>query len=109
MHTLMASELVQNPGVRPVLGFWQEVVPLLEGGSFDAIFFDPFPNDDDALTEQVIHQHGFMSHALRLLAAGGVFVCVLAPGGVYSLATSHILPLPTRYPPCSINSLPAGT
>ena len=74
MKSLMASDLATRPGVRPVLGFWQELVPTFADGSFDSIFFDPFPNDDDALSERVVHHIGFMAHAHRLLAPGGVFV-----------------------------------
>ena len=74
MRTLLASEVGGLPGVRPILGFWQEILPTLDDELFDSIFFDPFPNDDEAGSERVIHQRGFMKHAYRVLAPGGVFV-----------------------------------
>lgn len=44
MSMLLASDLARAPGVRPLLGLWQDVVPMLADASFDSIFFDPFPN-----------------------------------------------------------------
>lgn len=73
MCSLLHSPLGASPGVRPLLGFWQEVVPLLGDGTFDSVFFDPFPNDDDMKTADPVHQRPFMRHAFRLLKPGGVF------------------------------------
>ena len=73
MQRLLASPLGRAPGVRPILGFWQELAPLLADASFDSVLFDAFPNDDEQLSVEVIHQRGFMEHAYRLLRRGGVF------------------------------------
>ena len=70
---LLSSPLGTTVGVRPLVGFWQEVCPLMRNESFDSVFFDPFPNDEHQLEEEVVHQRAFMSCAYRLLKPGGIF------------------------------------
>lgn len=74
LRALLASDLGARSGVKALLGFWQEVVPLLRAESFDAVFFDPFPNDLERLGGACAHQRGFMAEAFRVLRPGGVFV-----------------------------------
>ena len=64
------------PGVRPILGFWQELAPLLADASFDSVLFDAFPNDAEQLSEEVIHQRGFMAHAHLIQRADEAKACV---------------------------------
>ncbi|MFE5566549.1 hypothetical protein ACFQ68_16305 [Amycolatopsis japonica] len=53
---------------RLMVGFWEEVTPLLAAASFDGILFDTYP-----LTEADIHQNhfAFFPEAFRLLRSGG--------------------------------------
>lgn len=74
LRTLLASQIGRAPGVRPILGFWQELLPILADASFDSIFFDPYPNDEAFYVDEVVHHHSVMQHAYRLLAPGGVLV-----------------------------------
>ncbi|KAH8058695.1 protein-arginine N5-methyltransferase [Aureococcus anophagefferens] len=82
LRALLASDLGARSGVKALLGFWQEVVPLLRAESFDAVFFDPFPNDLERLGGACAHQRGFMAEAFRVLRPGGVFVAVRLLRGV---------------------------
>ena len=59
--------------VRPLLGCWQDVIPLLANGSFDAILFDA------SAAPRVGHAR-LAPHAARLLAPRGVFVVYGAHG-----------------------------
>ena len=68
-----AGEGLKGGSIRPLLGFWQEILPTLEDDSFDAILFDPFPNDDMQILQGVVHQLIFMEHAHRVLKPGGVY------------------------------------
>lgn len=56
--------VVVNPNgvVIPLKGFWESVVPNLEDGSFDGVFFDPFPSEITV---------AFLKEARRLLKPGG--------------------------------------
>ena len=58
--------------VTPVLGFWEDITPLLTDGSFDGILFDAFP--ESATPE-------FIREARRLLAEGGVLTYYLQQWG----------------------------
>ena len=58
-----ATEHAISCAVFPMLGYWEELVPLLRDGSFDAILFDPFP---------AVVGPAFMRSARRLLKPGGV-------------------------------------
>ena len=55
--------------VKPLFGFWQEVVPNIRTGSFDGILFDTYP-----LTEEEVHKNHFFffKEAYRLLKSGGI-------------------------------------
>jgi guanidinoacetate N-methyltransferase len=59
--------------VVPILGFWQEVTPFLRSEAFGGALFDPFPNDNNQLESEVVHQLDFMAEAHRLLEIGGIF------------------------------------
>jgi guanidinoacetate N-methyltransferase len=58
-----------HPSVTPMLGFWQDVIPTLEPGSFDGILFDTYP----VQAEEVAAHWFFFETAYRLLKPGGVF------------------------------------
>lgn len=51
--------------VIPVKGYWESVTPFLRQGSFDGVFFDPFPS---------MSSMAFFREARRLLKPGGRFV-----------------------------------
>lgn len=55
--------------VRLLCGFWEDVVPALEAGSFDGILFDTYP-----LAPGEVHRNhfAFFAAAHRLLKPGGV-------------------------------------
>ena len=103
MHTLLASKMITTPGVRPILGFWQEVLPVLADESFDSVFFDPFPNDDDLTSKRVIQQHGFMNHAYRVLAPGGVFVYMSGDTKPENIAADTAAALAAGFAPADVN------
>lgn len=55
--------------VTPLLGFWEDVTPLLPSASFDGILFDTYP-----LSEAEIHENhfSFFREAYRLLKREGI-------------------------------------
>lgn len=59
----------EHPSVTPKHGFWQDVIPTLEPGSFDGILFDTYP----VQAEEVAAHWFFFETAHRLLKPGGVF------------------------------------
>lgn len=58
-----AAAYADKYAASPILGFWQEVLPLLRDGSFDGALYDAFP---DVVTPE------FLREARRLLRPGGV-------------------------------------
>ena len=106
MQALLESDVVNKPGVRVVLGFWQEMAPTLADGAFDSIFFDPYPNDDDQTTESVMHQRHFMGHAYRLLRPGGLFVYMSGDASASSIARDRTAALAAGFAPADIEFYP---
>jgi guanidinoacetate N-methyltransferase len=49
-------------------GFWQDIVPQLETGSFQGILFDTYPLSEE---EVDVIFYPFLEHAFRLLGSGG--------------------------------------
>jgi len=75
MRRLLASELFRNrtgASVLPLLGFWEETVPVLRDAIFDGILLDPFPVGE-YMPYGPEYQRPFMHHAHRMLKPGGVF------------------------------------
>jgi len=56
--------------VKIIEGRWHDIAPTLKEGSYDGVFFDPFPNSEEEWT--TFHLK-FFPHAKRLLKMGGVF------------------------------------
>jgi guanidinoacetate N-methyltransferase len=56
--------------VTPVRGLWQDVIDQFEDSSFDGIFFDGSPFNEDELYNRQFH---FGEHAFRLLKKGGIY------------------------------------
>ncbi len=63
------TDEIASARARVMIGFWEEVTPLLGDESFDGILFDTYP-----LTATDIHQnhYAFFPEAFRLLRSGGV-------------------------------------
>merc|ERR1719199_1202374 len=60
--------------VRPMYGFFQDVTPMLQSNSFDAVLYDTFPMDDDDISNPLcIHHRKIMKEVYRMLKVGGVF------------------------------------
>ncbi len=55
--------------IKPVFGFWEEIIPEMEDNSISGILFDTYP-----LSEDEIHRNHFpfFKHAYRILKPGGV-------------------------------------
>ena len=102
-RALLASNLAMKRGVRPLLGFWQEMVPCLADASYDSILFDPFPNDDEARTTAVVHQRKFMRHAHRLLRPGGVFVYMSGGADEVDIARDRAAALAAGFAPDDVH------
>jgi guanidinoacetate N-methyltransferase len=62
-------EEISSSRMHILSGFWQDVTPRLQSGSFDGILFDTYP-----LKEEEIHGNHFwfFEEAYRLLKPGGV-------------------------------------
>lgn len=61
---------IKNGRMSILQGFWEDISPLLKDSSFDGIFFDTCPLDQETV---FFHFLPFFKEAHRLLKDGGVF------------------------------------
>ncbi|MEM7392462.1 MAG: class I SAM-dependent methyltransferase, partial [Verrucomicrobiota bacterium] len=75
--------------IRLIEGRWQEVLDQLE--LYDAVFFHPFPLNEQEYIEQVVKSITYAEHAMPGMAA------CLRPGGVFTYLSAEIDTLSRRH------------
>ena len=62
---MLADGWGDRPNVRCLLGRWQDVLPTLEDGSLDAIFFDTYGEHDADMVSRAIVSRTIVSRRAR--------------------------------------------